>query len=227
MGDPFGEYVLIDVELLFDILILVRLPQVGQKITVHQSLILSGNFLRSNSKNTVSIVSYPNQQRTQQDTHVKTVPLLPSGHIGRTGDTFGKFIRRIQLLVLHESTQPLCALLVVVELEESQFSGSDGGADKFVHIALVLGVEEELPLLIEVLMVLFFELDDMFENEFLLGCVLLVGHARSLLLLEVFTALKFLVVDHLAPLQKLNELVVHFALHLKYITFISIIQKTK
>ena len=76
-------------------------------------------------------------------------------------------------------------------------------------------------------MVLLFELDDMFENEFLLGCVLLVGHARSLLLLEVFTALKLLVVDHLAPLQKLNELVVHLALHLKYITFISIIQKTK
>ena len=227
MGDPFGEYVLIDVELLFDVLVLVRLPQVGQKIAVHQSLVLSSDFLRCNSKNTVSIVSHPNQQRTQQDTHIETIPLLPPGHIGRTGNTFGKFIRRIQLLVLHKSAQPLSALLVVVELEESQFGRPDGGAYKFIDIALILGIEEELPLLIEVLMVLLFELDDMFKDQFLLGCVLLIGHPRSLLLLEVFAALKFLVVDHLAPFQKLNKLIVHLALHLKYITFISIIQKTK
>ena len=227
VGDPFGEYVLIDVELLFDILVLVRLPQIGQKIAVHQSLVLSSNFLRCNSKNTVSIVSHPDQQRTQQDTHVKTVPLLPSGHIGRTRDTFGKFIRRVQFLILHKSAQPLCTLLVVVELEESQFGRPDGGAYKFVNIALILGIEEELPLLIKVLVILLFELNDMFKDKFLLGCVLLVGHPWSLLLLKVLAALKLLVVDHLAALQKLNELIVHLALHLKYITFISIIQKTK
>ena len=219
MGDPFGEYVLVDVELLFDVLVLVRLPQVGQKIAVHQSLVLSSNFLRSYSKNTVSIVSHPDQQRTQQDTHVKTVPLLPPGHIGRTGDTFRKFIRRVQLLVLHESAQPLCALLVVVKFQESQFGGPDGGADKFVNVALVFGVEEELPLLVEVLVVLLFELDDMFEDEFLLGGVLLVGHAGSLLLLELLAALELLVVDHFAPLQKLNELVVHLALHFEIYNF--------
>jgi len=66
----------------------------------------------------------------------------------------------------------------------------------------------------------------MLKDQFLLGCVLLVCHPGSLLLLELLAPLQLLVVDHLPPFQELNELVIHLVLHLKYITFMPVIQKT-
>jgi len=72
---------------------------------------------------------------------------------------------------LHKSTEPLCTLLVIVQLKKSQFGWPDGGADEFIDIALIFRIEEELPLLVKVFMVLLFELDDMLEHQFLLRCV--------------------------------------------------------
>jgi len=95
MGYSFGENVLIDIELFLDVLVLVRLPQVGQKITVHQSPVLGGYFLGSNAEDAVGVVAHPNQQGAEEDTHVEAVSLLPPGHIGGTGDTFGELVRRI------------------------------------------------------------------------------------------------------------------------------------
>lgn len=66
------------------------------------------------------------------------------------------------------------ALLIVVKLQKSEFGGPDGGADELVDLALVLGKEEELAILADVLLELLLELDDMFQHQFLLGRVLTV-----------------------------------------------------
>lgn len=65
------------------------------------------------------------------------------------------------------------------------------------------------------LLELLLELDDMFQDEFLLGGVLSIGDSRSLLLFELSAALELLVDDVLPPLEELQQLVVHLSLHLK------------
>ena len=63
------------------------------------------------------------------------------------------------------------------------------------------------------LLELLLELDDMLQHQFLLRCVLLVGHRRRLLVLELAAPLDLLVDDHLAAVEELQELLVGLALH--------------
>lgn len=78
------------------------------------------------------------------------------------------------------------------------------------------------------LLKLLFELYDMLENEFLFGGILAVGDGRWFLLFEFSTAFEFLVYNVLPPLEELQQLVVHFRLHLKiynwdYVSLIEIL----
>lgn len=223
MRDTFREDSFIQFKLLFDVLVLIGLSQIGEEVTLHQCLILTGNLLGCDSVNAVSIVSHTDEQGTEKDAHIETIALLPSGNIGRRGYTPRKLIRRVQLLILDELAEPLRALLVVVQFEEAQFGGANGGADELIHFALVFGEEEELPVLADVLLELLLELDDMLEHQLLLRGVLPVGHARRLLLLELPAALQFLVDDVLAALEELAQLAVGLALHLKISIIASII----
>ena len=100
---------------------------------------------------------------------------MPACHVGWTGDAPGKLIWRVEFLILDEFAESLGALFVVVEFEEAQFGGSDGGAEELIDIALIFGVEEQISFLVDVLMILFFELDDMFEDQFFFGSVFFVG----------------------------------------------------
>lgn len=138
---------------------------------------------------------------------------MPPSHVGWTGDDSRELIWWVEFLILDELAESLSTVLIVVEFEEAEFGGTNGGTDELVDIALVLGVEEQFPLLVEVLMVLFLELDHMFEDEFFLGCVLLVGDPGTVLLLELPASLQLLVDDHLPPLEELQQLVVHLVLH--------------
>lgn len=174
VGDAFGEDGLIEVELLLDVLVLIGLLQSRQEVALHQCLILAGDLLGSNAIDAVSIVSDSDEERSQEDGHVEAVALLPPRDIGGTGDALGELIGWVELLVLDELAEPLGALLVVVKLQKSEFGGPDGGADELVDLALVLGEEEELPILADVLLELLLELDDMLQHKFLLGRVLTV-----------------------------------------------------
>jgi hypothetical protein len=116
MGDSFGEDVLVQIELLLYVLVLVGLPQVGQKVALHQGFVLGGDLLGSDSEYAVGVVAHSNQEGAQQDAHVETVALLPSGHIGRRGYNLGELVRRIELLVLDKPAESLCAFLVIVQL---------------------------------------------------------------------------------------------------------------
>ena len=65
-----------------------------------------------------------------------------------------------------------------MKLKKAKLSWSDGRADKFIYIALILRVEEELSnfiFLVHVFLKLFLILDHMFENEFLFWCILFIG----------------------------------------------------
>ena len=99
---------------------------------------------------------------------------MPFGYVGWARNAFWKFVRGVKFFILNKFAHFFCALNVVVELEESKFGGSDGGADELVDITLVFGVEKELSIFADVLLELFFELDDVFEDEFFFGGVFLV-----------------------------------------------------
>jgi hypothetical protein len=198
VSGPFGEDGLINVELLLDILILVRLLEVRQEVALHQGLILARDFLGGDSVDAVGVVSDPDEEGAEQDTHIEAVAFLPACDVGGGGDAAGELIRRVELLILYELAEALGALLVVVEFEEAELGGADGGADELVDLALVLGEEEELAVLADVLLELLLELDDVLQHQFLLRCVLLVGHPRPLLVLELTTTLQLLV-DHVLP----------------------------
>lgn len=215
MRDAPGENGLVEVELLPHVLILVGLPQRRQEVALHQSLILAGDLLGSDAVDTIRVVAYADQQRGQQDGHVEAVPLLPPRHVGRTGDALGELVGRVELLILDELAEALGALLVVVKLQKPEFGGSDGGADELVDLALVLGEEEELAVLADVLLELLLELDHMLQHQLLLGRVLAVGHHGRLLVLELAAALDLLVDDHLPAVEELQQLLVCLALHLK------------
>ena len=116
---------------------------------------------------------------------------------------------------MDELAQPLRALLVVVQFQEAQFGGTDSGADKLVYVALVLGVEEQLSVLTDVLLELLLELDHVLQHQLLLWRVLTVGQTRALLLLELAATFELLVDNVLAALEELEQLVVDFGLHSK------------
>jgi hypothetical protein len=215
VGGAFGEDGLVEVELLLDVLVLVGLAQVGQEVALHQRLVLAGDLLGRDAVHAVGVVAHPDQQRAQQDAHVEAVALLPPRHVGRRGDAARELVGRVQFLVLDELAEALRALLVVVEFEEAELGGADGGADELVDLALVLGEEEELAVLADVLLELLLELDDVLQHQFLLGRVLPVGHRRPLLVLELAAPLQLLVYHVLPPLEELPQLAVGLALHLK------------
>jgi hypothetical protein len=201
--DPFGEDGLIKYKLLLNILVLIWLPECRHEIAVHECLVLAGNLLGSDTVDAVGVITHPDEQRGQQHAHIKTVALLPARHVGRTGDALRELIRRVQLLILHKLAQPLRTFLVVVELEETQFGRSDSGANKFVNVAFVFGVEEELTVLTDVLLELLLELDHVLEDQLLLRSVLAVSDARSLLLLELAATFQLLVYHVLTTLEEL------------------------
>ncbi len=217
VGDAFGEDDLINVEFLFDVFIFIRLLESWQEVTLHQGFVLAGDFLGSDAVDTVGIVSDSDEEGGEEDGHVEAVSLLPPSHVGRTGDALGEFIRGVKFLILDELAEPLGALFVVVKLQKSELGGPDGGADELVDFALIFGEEEEFPVFADVLLELLLELDDMFEHQFLLGSIFLVGDGGSLLVLEVSATLVLLVDHHLPPLEELLQLLVCLALHLKII----------
>lgn len=67
---------------------------------------------------------------------------MPIGHICWTGNTFREFIWRIKLFVLYIFGYLFSTVDIVMKLKEAELGGPDGGADKFVDITLVFGVEE-------------------------------------------------------------------------------------
>ena len=216
MGDSFGEDILVEVELFFDVFVLVGLSQIGKKIAFHQRLVFCGDFFGSNAEDAVCVIANSDQQRAQQNTHIEAVAFLPASNVGRRRDAFGELIRRIQLFVLDESAESLCALFVVVQFKEPQFGGSDGGAYEFIDIALIFWVEEQFAFLVEVFVVLFFELDDMFEDELFFWSVFSIGQSRGIFFFELPAPFEFLVDDCFSAFEELQQLVVHFALHFKY-----------
>lgn len=193
------------------------MAQVWQEVAFHQGLILRGDFLWSYSIDAVGIVAHSDQKGAKEDADVETVSFLPSSHVCRTGNTPGELIGRIELFVLNESAESLCAVLVVVEFEEAEFGGSDGCADKLVDVALVLGVEEEFPLFLELQVVVLLELDHVFEDQLFLGRVFLVTEPWILLLLELPAAFELLVYDLFPAIEEFQELVVHLTLHFQII----------
>ena len=96
---------------------------------------------------------------------------MPFGYVGWARNAFWKFVRGVKFFILNKFAHFFCALNVVVELEESKFGGSDGGADELVDITLIFWIEEKLSVFADVLLKLFLELDDVFENKFFLGSV--------------------------------------------------------
>lgn len=67
------------------------------------------------------------------------------------------------------------------------------------------------------LLELFLELDDMLEDQFLLGGVLAVGNSRTLLVLVLTTPLQLLVYHVFPALEEFAQLTIGFALHFKNI----------
>lgn len=114
---------------------------------------------------------------------------------------------------MYELAESLSTLLVIVKLQKSKFGGSNGRAYEFIDVAFIFGIEKQLAIFSDMLLELFFELDDMLENKFFLGCVFTVGNRRRFLLFEFSTAFEFLVYDVLSSLEELQQLIVHFRLH--------------
>ena len=138
--DSLRKDSLIQIELLLDVLILVRLPEPREEVALHEGLIFAGDLLRRDAVNAVGIVSDSDEEGSQQNAHIEAVSLLPAGYVGGTGYAPGKLIRRVQFLILYELAEPLCALLVVIEFQEAEFGRADSGAYKLIDLALVLGV---------------------------------------------------------------------------------------
>lgn len=217
VGDAFGEDGLVEVELLPDVLVLVGLAEVGEEVALHEGLVLAGDLLGGDAVDAVGVVADADEEGGEEDAEVEAVALLPAGDVGGGGDALGELVGRVELLVLDELAEALGALLVVVEFEEAELGGADGGADELVDLALVLGEEEELAVLPDVLLELLLELDHMLQHQLLLRRVLPVRHPRRLLLLELPATLQLLVYHVLPPLEELPELAVSLALHLNTI----------
>jgi hypothetical protein len=101
---------------------------------------------------------------------------------------------------------------LVVELEEAQLRGSDGGRQELVRPALVLRVEEEVP---PVLLVHYqetlFELHHVLQHQLLLWGVVPVAvrHGAVLAVPEVLASLQLLVEDVLLLAEDLFQAPVH------------------
>jgi hypothetical protein len=154
----------INIEFFRHILVLVRLFQSWQKVTLHECLIFARYFLRGDTVDAIGVVSDSDEEGGEKNGHIEAVSLLPPGHIGWTRYAFGEFVRRIQFLILYKLAKSLGALFVVIKLQKSKLGRPDSGAYKFVHFALIFGEEEEFSIFSNVLLELFFELDDMFED---------------------------------------------------------------
>ena len=61
---------------------------------------------------------------------------------------------------MYELAESLSAFFVVVEFQEAELGGPYGGAYELVDFAFIFGVEEEFPILSDVLLKLFFKLYD-------------------------------------------------------------------
>jgi len=139
---------------------------------------------------------------------------LPSRNVGWTRNAFWKLIRRVQLLILYEFAQSFRALLIIIKLKKTKFGGTNGRADELVYIALIFRVEEQLSILAYMLLKLFFELNDMFENELIFGSIFSIGHWRIFLVFELSASFEFLIDDLLPSLEEFKKLVVNLSLHL-------------
>jgi hypothetical protein len=128
---------------------------------------------------------------------------LPTSNIGWTRNALGELIWRIQFFILDELAESLRTLLVVVKFQEAKFGWADSGADELIDLALVFGIEEELSILTDMLLELLLELNDMFQDKFLLGSVLSIRHSWALLLLKLSAALELFIDDVLPPLEEL------------------------
>lgn len=114
---------------------------------------------------------------------------------------------------MNEFAEPKGAFLIVIELQEPKFGWSDSGANKFVDIALIFGIEKKLSVLANVLLELFFELNNVLKDEFFLGSIFSVGDSGSVLVFVVMAALQFLI-DHIFPLlEVLKKFVVLMLFH--------------
>lgn len=107
----------------------------------HERLISCRNLSRSFSINTVCIISDSNEKTAKQYAQIKAISFLPSRNICGGGNYFWEFVGRIKLFELNEFGKLFRALSIVVEFEKAQLCWSDGCADEFVNIALVLWVE--------------------------------------------------------------------------------------
>jgi len=100
---------------------------------------------------------------------------LPSSHVGWTGNAPRELVGRVKLLVLDELAEALCALLIVIEFEETELGRADCGTNKFVDLALIFWVKEELSVLADVLLELFLKLNDVLEDELFLRRILAIA----------------------------------------------------
>lgn len=158
------------------------MPELLQEGALHQSLVFGGDLFRGDSVHAVGVIAHPDEQGSEEDGHVEAVSLLPLGHIGGAWNALRELIGRVQLLVLHVLAYFLGAVYIVMEFEEAQFGGPYCGTDELVHVALVLGVQVELPhlvLFVHVLLELLLILYHVLQHQLFLWGVLPIGQVGS------------------------------------------------
>jgi len=130
---------------------------------------------------------------------------LPLCDIGWGRNAFRKLIRRIEFFILYELAQPFGTLLVIIQFQEPKLGGPDGRAYEFIHVALVLGIEEEFTVLSNMLLELFLKLDHVLQNQLLLWRVFLVVYG-GVGVLELSTPFQLLVDHVLSFLEEFIQL---------------------
>lgn len=158
---------------------------------------------------------------------------MPVCDVGRTGNALGEFIWGIEFLVLNELTDFLCAVDVIMEFEEAEFSRPDCSTNKLIDIALILGIEEELPgfiLLVHVFLELLFVLNDVLQHQLFFGSILTVCDIVTFFgfvdhVLELPAPLHLLVDDiaALAPVFCQERVVIELRVHLAVSKYLKII----